>query len=210
MRYFAIALVVIALIAAGWWYFQPEAAQPAPPVNAEDSVSAPTDIVKSGTITVNSPGNAQGDMYLVYEEPGAPALSKRLILDPLSICAAPNGATPCIAMSVTFDVPFGGKRAIVEGIMQGDDILVRKLRILADGEEPFLATPGDLFISWPAAVTLIEACQVKMAMQTHALDVYLTLKNDVKVRAVEPSIDTMFGVVNGASTRCGQIPVATE
>ncbi len=210
MRYFGIAILVLAIFVAGWWFFMPETAEPAPEIVPEESVSAPTDFVKAGNITVNSPGNAQGEMYLVYEEPGSPALTKKLELDPLSICAAPNGATPCVAMSVTYDVVFGGKRAVVEGIEKGDSILVRKLNILEDGDEPMLNSPGSIFISWPAAVTLIEACQVEMVMLTHSLDVYLTLKNDVKVRAVEPTIDTMFSIVEGASERCGAIPVATE
>lgn len=210
MRYFAIALVILALIAAGWWYFTLETKEPTSEIVPEESVSAPTDFVKAGYITVNSPGNAQGEMYLVYEEPGAPALTKKLELDPLSICAAPNGATPCIAISITYDVVFGGKRAVVEGTDKGDSVLVRKLNILAEGEEPLLNAPGSIFISWPAAVALIEACQVEMAMQTHSLDVYLTLKNGGKIRAVEPTIDTMFGVIDGASARCGTIPVATE
>ena len=210
MRYFAVALIALAALAAGWWYFQPDPVEPPQTIDVEESVSAPTDFVKVGNITVNSPGNVQGEMYLVYEEPGAPALTKRLELDPLSICAASNGATPCIAMSVTYDVPFGGKRAVVEGIVKGDSVLVRKLNILAEGEEPLLNAPGSIFISWPAAVTLIEACQIEMVMQTHALDVYLTLKSGGRVRAVEPTIDTMFTIVDNASARCGAIPIATE
>jgi len=210
MRYFAIAILVLALIGAGWWYMQPEPAESTPEIVPEESVSAPTDFSRVGTITVNSPGAAQGEMYLVYEEPGAPALTKRLEFDPLSICAASNGATPCIAMSVTYDVPFGGKRAEVEGIDKGETLLVRKLRILADGEDARPSTPGSIFISWPAAVAIIEACQVEMIMQTHALDVYLTIKNGGKVRSVEPTIDTVFGVIDGANTRCGTITVGTE
>lgn len=69
---------------------------------------------------------------------------------------------------------------------------------------------GSVFISWYDATQLLKDCQVTMAMQTHALDVYLDLSDGRRVRAVEPQIDELFGVVNDAQQTCGPFPVATE
>jgi len=171
--------------------------------------SEPTDFAEAGVITVNNPGQAQGTIYLIYEKPGAPALSKELVLDAMSVCAAPGGATPCVAMSITFDAVFAGKQAVVEGTEDGDKVLVRKLRILAEGEEARFAEPGSTFISWYWATELIRKCEIESVMQTHALDVYLTLKNGERVRAVEPLIDEVFKVLQEVGN-CGGIPLATE
>lgn len=207
MRSVAIGSILLALLGGAWFYFElRNQGGPMPDIQ----VSEPTNFNEVGTITVNNPGGAQGVMTLVYEKPGAPSLTKELILDELSICAAPNGATPCMAMSVTFDVAFGGKRAIVEGIERDSSVLVRKLRIAADGEELRRFEPGNVFISWPQAIELFKACQVEMATQTHSLDVYLDLKDGRTLRAVEPMIDEMFRIISETQSACGTFPVATE
>jgi len=171
--------------------------------------SEPTDFARAGVITVNNPGQTQGVMHLVYEEPGAPALSKELVLDGLSICATSNGAMPCLAMSASFDGVFGGKRAVVEGTENGDKVLLRKLRILAENEEARFAEPGNIFILWYQAAELIRSCEIESVTQTHALDVFLTLKGGERVRAVEPNIDEVFRILQTAGN-CGGIPIATE
>jgi hypothetical protein len=207
MRSVAIGFVLLVLAAGAWFYFEmQDSGGPMPNIQ----VSEPTNFNEVGTITVNNPGQAQGEMYLVYEKPGAPALTKRLVLDELSVCAAPNGAVPCMAMSVTFDAAFGGKRALVEGSEAGETVLVRKLRVGMEGEELRSFDPGNVFISWPHAIELFKACQVAMATQTHSLDVYLDLKDGRKVRAVEPMIDEMFTIINQTQSACGAFPVATE
>jgi len=172
--------------------------------------SAPTDFLRVGNITVNNPGQAQGVMYLVYEEEGAPALSRELVLDEMSICASGSGGLPCMAMSVTFDMAFGGRRAMIEGVLQGDKVLVRKMRILAEGEEPLSMDTGSVFIGWMDARRLIQSCSVESVMQTHALDVYLTLKDGERLRAVEPVIDEVFRVYDEVRGICPPIPLATE
>ncbi|PIR82616.1 hypothetical protein COU20_01490 [Candidatus Kaiserbacteria bacterium CG10_big_fil_rev_8_21_14_0_10_59_10] len=74
-----------------------------------------------------------------------------------------------------------------------------------------LGEPGEpeaRVISWEEAVERIKKCDVDMVFQTHALDVHLYLKSGERVRAVEPSIDEVFRVLQDAP--CPQIPVATE
>lgn len=201
-----IAIVFFALNA-----LEPRTHNEGAPETPQVEATAPTDTVKAGYLTFDTPGLQQDTPYLVYEEPGKPALTARLIMDAMSSCSAGQGATPCIAMSVQWSTVFGGKRAIVEGNAAEDgSILVRKLRIIAEGEPVLLNEPGRSFMSWPHAVSLIESCSVAMVMQTHALDVQLTLKDGRELVAVEPVIDEVFQVVQRSTPACGQIPVATE
>lgn len=205
-------LVIIGLVALavfGYFFYQP-----LPLIEQEVNElieSEPTDFVRTGTVVFNAPGNKPGVPYLLYEEPGKPALKKELILDALSVCAAPNGAAACMAMSVTLDVPFHGKRATVEGEIRGDSaVLVRKLQVIADAQQPRSPGPGSIFISWPQAIFLIRECRVSMLMQTHSLDVYLTLPDGRVLRAVEPVIDEVFRIHADTQGKCPGIPIATE
>lgn len=193
--------------APGWSLIIDESGEPR---EVDIEAAAPTDVVKVGYLTFDTPGLAQDTMYLVYEEPGKPALTAELVMDEMSVCGSQSGATPCMAMSITFSTAFAGKRALVEGNMQGDAILVRKLFIVEGGMEPLVYEPGRRYISWPHAVRLIEECRVEMIMQTHALDVGLTLEDGIVLYAIEPTIDEVFRVHQGTGSRCGQIPVATE
>lgn len=168
-----------------------------------------TDFSAVGTITFDNSGGGQSVMSLVYKGSGATSLTKELVLDAQSICATPTGALPCMAMSVTFDVPFGGKSAIVEGIEEGDKVIVRKLRALAEGETGRPPVIGSTLIPWIQALNLIRTCEVERVGQTHALDVYLTLKDGTEVRTVEPYIDEVFYAVSEAK-KCPPIPIATE
>lgn len=182
-----------------------------PSISKEEQVfQGPTNFAEVGTLVFNNPGLKQNTPYLVYEKPGSPALTKEIVFDPLSICMANSGATPCIAMNVTLDVPFGGKQVVIEGVAQGDVVLLRKMRIVDAGEVPRIPQTGSIFISWQKAVELIEQCKIEMIMQTHALDVYLNLRDGTRVRAVEPLIDEVFKITERAQVRCGSIPSATE
>lgn len=171
--------------------------------------SEPTNFSKIGTIVFNNPGLKPNTPYLVYEEPGSPALSALLLFDPISVCSFENGATPCIAMSVTLDLPLGGKRTVVEGTKNENTVLVRKIQVL-NNEDYRATTPGDVFISWPQAISLIERCKVKAVFQNHSLDIYLTLEDDRRVRSVESKLDEVFRVMEKTPEKCGNIPVATE
>jgi len=65
-------------------------------------------------------------------------------------------------------------------------------------------------ISWEQAVAYIEECEADMVFQTHALDVYVTLKNGSRTHTKEPAIDDVFRVLDRTREACGTIPVATE
>ena len=204
-----LALLLVSGLVAFIWYFAPEKVEQEAmgEFTFEDTV---TDFFEVGTATTDNPETGLGTPLLVYEKPGMPALTRDLVFDVLSFCASPSGAVPCVAMSATFDVSFGGKRVSVEGIETSEGVLVRKIRALREGEEMLGSETGNSFISWGHARSLIENCEAKMVFQTHALDVYLTLEDDRRVKTVEPGIDEVFRVLEGVQGKCPQIPVATE
>jgi|GEM_PF-1865773 len=205
-------LIVIVLVGAGAYVYLAQEKVAAGGTGTEtDStiLSEPTDFASFGVISAPAPSTGQATMSFSYLESGA-TTTKELQLDALSVCAAPNGATPCMAMSSTFDIPFDGKRAVVEGLHAGDAIIVRKLAVVAEDQLEYTPEIGHVFVSWSNARELITSCNANMVMQTHALDVFLTREDGSRVRSVEPVIDEVFRVLEDASGRCGSIPVATE
>jgi hypothetical protein len=69
--------------------------------------------------------------------------------------------------------------------------------------------PASTVITWDEAVALIEACRVRVAGQTHARNVYLTLDDGSERETVQPVLDDLFSVV-GASGCQDQMQVWTE
>lgn len=171
--------------------------------------SVSTNFVEAGILHFPRPESGQAKGTFEFSENGA-TTTLDLEMDEMSVCATPTGAVPCMAMSVTFDVPFNNRRAMVEGERKGNTILIRKVRVLQEGESAMPHEPGKPFISWMEARRLIEECKVQMLTQTHALDIYLELKDGTEVRAVEPMIDEVFTVVAQTQAKCGTFPVATE
>jgi len=211
-KYLTHIIIVIVIFVGGFFvlnsYIYNEKQADPEPVVIEGK---PTDFVEVGTMTSGNPGDANGAPILVYEKPGQPALTRDLVFDILSSCMRENNALPCVAMSQTFDVAFGEKRVVVEGIETDSGVLVRKIRTLREDEQnPVIAGYGSVFISWPQARIIIENCQATQVMQTHALDVYITLDDERRVRTVEPNIDEVFNVLNSVQDSCPQIPIATE
>ncbi|MCK9352186.1 MAG: hypothetical protein WCT49_03100 [Candidatus Paceibacterota bacterium] len=93
-------------------------------------MTVPLDFTKTGYITINNPGQKTGVMYLVYEQPGAPALFKELKIDEKSVCIGGFGKMPCMAMNIDWGSAFSGKRAEVKGITKSDVVVVRQLRVI--------------------------------------------------------------------------------
>lgn len=206
MRTAIAALVLMLLAATGWFYVETlDTASPMPTIQ----VSEPTNFNEMGILHFPPVTSGQSSGTFEYSD-GVATTTLTIAMDELSYCAAPNGAVACMAMSITFDKPFDGKTALMEGVRTGNTILVRKMRLAAEGEELRSFDPGTVFISWPHAIELFKACQVTMAMQSHGLDVYLDLKDGREVRAVEPMIDDMFTIINQTQGDCGTFPVATE
>lgn len=199
-------LALVLLVASSWLYF--EANDPGGPM-PNIQISEPTNFNEVGILHFPSPESGQAQGVFEFKE-GAGTTTLAITMDALSVCAASNGAAPCMAMSITFDKLFDGKAALMEGIRTSGSVLVRKMRVAAEGEALRRFEPGAVFISWPHAIELFKACEVRMATQTHALDVYLDLRDGRTLRAVEPTIDEMFRIIDATQGACGTFPVATE
>lgn len=202
-------IAVLVVIAAGVTYVRDRyfPSPWGPKVVESDIRSEPTDFSEIGTLRFDdTAGPGQFTPTFEYDDGRKP-----LVFDALSFCALGQGSVPCMAMSVTLDIPMKDKQALVEGNELSDGtILVRKLRIADEGAPLLAIDTGHRFISWQHAETLIRTCKVEMVMQTHALDIHLTLKNGERLRSVEPTIDEVFRVTQEASQSCGSIGVATE
>lgn len=172
----------------------------------------PTDFVAVGVLTFLPANPPTYGVTLTYNEAnitGTSSATSSLYFDELSSCAAPNGSQPCIEFNVPLDVPYNGKTVVVEGIWQGEGILVRKMTGQTGGL-PLLPAPGRVFISWPQARMFITSCAPQSIMQTHDLDVTLRLADGTTLVAVEPVIDAVMKVAEAAREKCGAIPIATE
>lgn len=172
--------------------------------------NAPTNFAKIGTVVYNNPGMPKDTLFLVYEAPGAPALSAKLLFDVESTCAFSGSSIPCLVMSLTHEAAFKGKRVSVEGLVnQENEVIVRYIRALGDGESPQLSE-GDLIVSWPSAISLLKSCTVASVGQADNHVVSLTLRDGRIVRTHELDTDEVVNIVNWARESCGVIPIVTH
>lgn len=99
--------LIIGVLGIGSWYFLSDRSRPEP---LDIVVSEPTDFVEVGTLIFPPVNQGQSTGSFVYEENGV-TVTTSLILDEWSICQS----ILCMAMSITFDMPFNNKHAVVEG-----------------------------------------------------------------------------------------------
>ncbi len=170
---------------------------------------APTDTVVTGAIDAVGSGQGQDELYLVQKK-GEKVTNTKLVIDEHSYCNMGSGGLPCIAMSITYSMAFGGKRALVDGNTEGDSIRVRRLRILDESETARVMPAGIVYIPWMQARTMILNCETNGLMQSHEGLVFITDKNGKKMTAVEPVIDEVFKVTQEASATCPDIKIGTE
>jgi len=65
-------------------------------------------------------------------------------------------------------------------------------------------------VSWETAKQLVTDCRAGKVMQTHARQVFVTVKTGGRVVAMEPEIDEIMTVAATAKAHCGNIEIATE
>jgi len=64
--------------------------------------------------------------------------------------------------------------------------------------------------SWESAKQAVSECRAAKIFQAHSRNVSLELKDGSKLSAVEPEIDRIIAIVDGAKAKCGDISIATE
>ena len=65
-------------------------------------------------------------------------------------------------------------------------------------------------VSWEEAVERLQECRVSVAGQTHAGDVFLTMRDARHVRTLEPALDDLWDVLSSLPEGCGPRSVWTE
>ena len=65
-------------------------------------------------------------------------------------------------------------------------------------------------ITWEEAQDLIKNCKVKAAMQSHQLNVFLTLEDGRRLNTVEPKIDQIFTELRLVDDKCGSVIKSSE
>ncbi|MBS3902833.1 MAG: hypothetical protein KGZ30_00440 [Anaplasmataceae bacterium] len=87
---------------------------------------------KLGYVSDREPENFNEGLYFVYEEPGAPALSVKLVFDEKSYCTFGEQSILCMALSVTIDTATEGRRMSLEGTKEGEMVYVRNLKTIEE------------------------------------------------------------------------------
>jgi len=102
----------------------PSAMPPAPATASPSGTpdASRVDFRETGTLARDSPGLPPGQWHLVYERPGAPALTRALIFDATSVCEAAQVRIGCDALEP-------GTRVTVQGNARGDAIQVTTLLV---------------------------------------------------------------------------------
>lgn len=63
---------------------------------------------------------------------------------------------------------------------------------------------------WEKIKNAIYDCEVESIFQNHSKEVIAKLKDGSEIEAIEPNIDDVFGIVDDAKIKCGEITMATE
>lgn len=71
-------------------------------------------------------------------------------------------------------------------------------------------TPYPDEVDWETAVEILNNGEVEMIIQSHNLDVTLTMKDGSDIQTVEPSIDAIFAEIEKCGEPCSEILQVTE
>lgn len=113
---------------------------------------------RMGVITMNNPGQKEDVPYLIYEEPGAPALSVELVFTETSMCETSVGErSACNAEGMTTDV-FVGERVRIEGVETNGTVSVLELVSMGDGS--VVSNEGSFEVSIGSTWTLSDETTV--------------------------------------------------
>lgn len=89
-----------------------------PPTNGGETI----DTTREGNLVRNNPGLTPNVWHVVYEAPGAPALTQMLQFDEKSLCTLATHQAPCNPEELE-----QGMRVHIEGNTKGEILLVRTL-----------------------------------------------------------------------------------
>ena len=65
-------------------------------------------------------------------------------------------------------------------------------------------------VNWDTAIEILNAGQVTEVVQSHNLEVALTLEDDRQIKTIEPSLDDIFREIELCGSVCREILLITE
>jgi len=126
-------------------------------------VYRPTDFAEVGTLRFPTPPNPTiREAVLEYAGPSNTTTTVPVVFDNsglMTICVANNWGLPCAAMSTTYDMAFSGKRAAVEGVVEGGKVLMHKLHVYGPDEQIVKPAIGTTYVNWDDAVAALNTCR---------------------------------------------------
>lgn len=128
--------------------------------------------------------------------------SKSLYFDDMSYCTIDNNSSPCVGLLDTLPDREQPMRVLVDGY-DGDSILVRRLEVVT--EERFVDIPdaGNMYISWPQAVSLIQSCQVALIRGSSNEPSLVTLSsNGHTVTTIQPTYSDSRELYESSKNSC--------
>jgi len=91
----------------------------------KDGSSSESNFAETGVLIINNPGLKEDTFYLVYEKPGAPALSQELSFESVTDCF--SGARVDCSVIEGLGDELAGKRARVVGYEDDDGVAVKEI-----------------------------------------------------------------------------------
>lgn len=151
---------------------------------------------RAGNLTINNPGMEENVWYLIYESPGSPANTAKLVFDDKSVCK--NESNSCLDLIT-------GRRINVKGINNDNEVLVREMEFLDSTEIDNLSG-----VDWEMAIGFLNDCKVENVSVNNKKEVYLTLTDGRELFTIESKDNPILNKVKEAEKKCGKIPFATE
>lgn len=111
----------------GQWTRHGNPAFDIPTVKCDETGSKQINFIKYGYLSDREADQPNSGIYLIYEEPGKPALSEKLEFDGKSICEFSGKKTMCLSLDSTIEITAENKRVLVNGVKELDAVQVIKL-----------------------------------------------------------------------------------
>ncbi|KKQ60701.1 MAG: hypothetical protein US81_C0014G0006 [Parcubacteria group bacterium GW2011_GWE2_38_18] len=93
----------------------------------EEVCDSDLNFIKNG-VAIKEDGGMNGEnLYILYEEPGKPALRKKLVFDEKSLCGDEERSIICMALSVSDFGLTNGDRIEIKGVVSDGEVRVRQL-----------------------------------------------------------------------------------
>ena len=125
MMIILLVVSIVVVLALAWFLIQQSENARIETPSGNGATFAPAEVFdRTGNLVRNNPGLEAGMWYLIYEAPGLPALTQRLIFTTSSTCMQGGVESLCNADAIS-----QGQRARVFGEMRGESVTVTRLEV---------------------------------------------------------------------------------